>query len=164
MEVETTVSEVEARGAEAMGLEVGVTDPAAVDDAVRQLIDHWGGLNIVVCNAGGEMGTLAETTCTLVSDAHLETHLQRNLNDTIYTLRAAAVPMKARAPAGSSPSPAWPDGDHSQWLAWPAMASRTGHHHVRKVSRPVCGTVAFVSRPGRQNHRSGTSSSRLRYR
>jgi NAD(P)-dependent dehydrogenase (short-subunit alcohol dehydrogenase family) len=163
MEVETTVSEVEARGAEAMGLDVEVTDPAAVDDAVRQLIDRWGGLYIAVCNAGGEMGTLAETTCTLVSDAHLETHLRRNLNGTIYT-RAAAVPMKARAPAGSSPSPAWPDGDYSQWLAFPAMARRTVHHRVHKVSRPVCGTVAFVSRPRRQNHRSGTLSSRLRYR
>jgi 3-oxoacyl-[acyl-carrier protein] reductase len=96
MEGDTTVSEIEARGGEAMGLEVDVTNSAAVDDAVKRIIDRWGRLDIAVCNAGGGIGTLAETTGTLVSDAHLETVLQRNLNGTIYTCRAAAVPMKAQ--------------------------------------------------------------------
>lgn len=96
MEGDTTVSEIEAHGGEAMGLEVDVTNSAAVDDAVRQIIARWGRLDIAVCNAGGGMGTLAETTGTLISDAHLDTVLQRNLNGTIYTCRAAAAPMKAQ--------------------------------------------------------------------
>ena len=39
MEGDTTVSEIEARGGEAMGLEVDVTNSAAVDDAVKRIID-----------------------------------------------------------------------------------------------------------------------------
>lgn len=96
MKEDSTVAEIETRGGEAIGLEVDVTDSAAVNHAIDQIVQRWGRLDVVVCNAGGGTGTLDETTATLVSDAHLEAVVQRNLHGTVNTCRAAAVPMKAQ--------------------------------------------------------------------
>jgi 3-oxoacyl-[acyl-carrier protein] reductase len=96
MKEDSTVAEIEARGGEAIGLEVDVTDSAAVNHAIDQIVQRWGRLDVAVCNAGGGTGTLAETTATLVSDAHLEAVVQRNLHGTVNTCRAAAVPMRAQ--------------------------------------------------------------------
>jgi 3-oxoacyl-[acyl-carrier protein] reductase len=96
MEEDSTVSEIEARGGEAMGLEVDVTDSTAVTRAIELIVQRWGRLDVAVCNAGGGMGTLAETTGTLLNDAHLEAVMQRNFHGTVNTCRAAAVPMKAQ--------------------------------------------------------------------
>jgi 3-oxoacyl-[acyl-carrier protein] reductase len=96
MKEDSTVAEIEARGGEAIGREVDVTDSAAVNHAIDQIVQRWGRLDVVVCNAGGGTGTLDETTATLVSDAHLEAVVQRNLHGTVNTCRAAAVPMKAQ--------------------------------------------------------------------
>jgi 3-oxoacyl-[acyl-carrier protein] reductase len=96
MEEDSTVSEIEARGGQAMGLEVDVTGSAEVTRAIELIIERWGRLDVAVCNAGGGIGTLAETTGTLVDDAYLEAVMRRNFNGTVNTCRAAAVPMKAQ--------------------------------------------------------------------
>jgi len=82
---------------EAIGLEVDVTDSDAVNGACRHDRQAVGvGSTIAVCNAGGGIGTLAETTATLVDDERLMAVLQRNFIGTVNTCRAAAVPMKAQ--------------------------------------------------------------------
>src|SRR5258706_6747666 len=98
MEEDSTVSEIEARGGEAMGLEVDVTDSAAVNRAIEQIVQRLGRLDVAVCHAGGGTGTLAETTGTLVIDAHFATVVQRNLHGTVNTCRTAAAPMKVQRP------------------------------------------------------------------
>ena len=65
MEGDSTVSEIEARGGEAIGLEVDVTNSAAVNRAIEQIVERWEQLDVAVCNAGGGTGTLAETTAAL---------------------------------------------------------------------------------------------------
>jgi 3-oxoacyl-[acyl-carrier protein] reductase len=104
---DSTVAEIEACGGEAIGLEVDATDSVEVNRAVEQIIRHWGRLDVAVCNAGGGMETLTETTSTLVSDAHLDAVVQRNFRGTVNTCRAAAIPMKAQC-AGRPPSRGWP--------------------------------------------------------
>lgn len=47
-----TAAELEATGAEAMGIAMDVTDEQAVDGGVQQVVDHWGGVDILVANAG----------------------------------------------------------------------------------------------------------------
>ncbi len=43
---------IEAAGSEALSLGADVTDPAEVEQAVRQLDERWGQLDVVFANAG----------------------------------------------------------------------------------------------------------------
>jgi len=152
MEGDSTVAEIEARGAEAMGLEVDVTNSSAVNDAIKLIVDRWGRLDVAVCNAGGGVGTLAETTGTLLSDAQLDTVVQRNLNGTIYTCRAAAVPMKAQGAgrlitvssmAGRTPQPT---GGYSHYGAAKAAIIMYTRYLAREVG--PYGITANCVAPG----------------
>src|SRR4051794_6156207 len=50
--VEATVATAQERGAQALGLVVDVADPASIGAAVQQTLDRWGGLDILIANAG----------------------------------------------------------------------------------------------------------------
>ena len=94
MHGESTVEEVQALGRRALGIQADVTDSQAVERAVEEIVAQWGRLDILVCNAGGGAGTLAQTSASVVDDELLEAVMQRNLYGTIYTCRAAVEPMK----------------------------------------------------------------------
>jgi 3-oxoacyl-[acyl-carrier protein] reductase len=78
------------RGAD-LGLERGlgvacdVRDPEAVDAAVAATVDRFGGLDIVVANAGvGAYGPFLD-----LAREHLEEMIDTNLKGTLYAVRAA---------------------------------------------------------------------------
>jgi 3-oxoacyl-[acyl-carrier protein] reductase len=69
----------------AIGLKCDVADPAQVDAAVAATVDRFGGLDILVANAGvGAYGPFLE-----LSPAHLDEMIDVNLKGTIYAVRAA---------------------------------------------------------------------------
>jgi meso-butanediol dehydrogenase/(S,S)-butanediol dehydrogenase/diacetyl reductase len=49
--VETTVAEIQRRGGKALAIEVDVKDNAGLERCVAQIVQHFGGLNILVNNA-----------------------------------------------------------------------------------------------------------------
>jgi 3-oxoacyl-[acyl-carrier protein] reductase len=62
-----------------------VRDPAAIDAFVERVVERFGGLDIVVANAGvGAYGPFLE-----LDPAHLEEMIDLNVKGTIYTVRAA---------------------------------------------------------------------------
>jgi 3-oxoacyl-[acyl-carrier protein] reductase len=93
---DTTAGEVEALGRRALQLEFDVADEDAVRAAVADIVKQWGRLDIAVCNAGGGMGSPAETRASIVPSDMLDTVLRRNLYGAIYTCKAVAEPMKAQ--------------------------------------------------------------------
>ncbi len=152
MEGDSTVSEIEALGGEAIGLEVDVTDAEAMTQAIKEIIRRWGCLDVVVCNTGGGIGTLAETTATLVSDGHLETVMRRNLHGAINTCKAAAAPMKAQragrlitisSVAGRRPEPT---GGYAHYGAAKAAIFMYTKYLARKVG--AYGITANCVAPG----------------
>lgn len=123
MRAGTTAEEVETLGRRALALEADVTDPAAVDAAVGEVLGAWGRLDIAVCNAGGGIGTIEETRASIVSAEFLDVIVQGNLYGTIHTCRAVARPMKEQrwgrivTISSQAGRRAYPDGGYSVYGA-----------------------------------------------
>ena len=85
------VADVEALGRRALAVGLDATDSAAVAALVRRVADEFGGLDIVVNNAGGLVGRrpLAELT-----DEHWRTVIDVNLSSALYVTREAARVMR----------------------------------------------------------------------
>ena len=94
MTSESTSAEIEALGRRSLALQIDATDAAAQTAAVQQILNEWGRLDIAVCNAGGGIGTMAETRASIVDDDVFDGVLKRNLYSTLYTCKAVSEPMK----------------------------------------------------------------------
>lgn len=92
----STVDEVEAEGRRSIGLEADVSDRAALETQIKQVLDAWGKLDIVVCNAGGGLGAPAETRASEVDPDLFDKVLKRNLYGTVNTCTLVAPSMKAQ--------------------------------------------------------------------
>jgi NAD(P)-dependent dehydrogenase (short-subunit alcohol dehydrogenase family) len=69
----------------ALGVQCDVRDPEQVDTAVKATVDRFGGIDIVVANAGvGAYGPFLE-----LDPAEVEAMIDINLKGTIYTARSA---------------------------------------------------------------------------
>ena len=60
MTAPTVVEECKALGVRALGLEIDLTDRAATEKAVADIVDALGRIDIAVCNAGGGIVTFAD--------------------------------------------------------------------------------------------------------
>jgi 3-oxoacyl-[acyl-carrier protein] reductase len=92
------VSELQATGAEAIGIVGDLTDPATAPDLVESAIEHWGRLDVVVQNAGmtsisnpQKVGALEE-----LDFETWQSSLSRNL-DTTFLVAKACLPVMTEA-------------------------------------------------------------------
>lgn len=92
----STMEEIENTGRKTIGIEADVTDSAAITAAVETIVEKLGRVDVLVCNAGGGMGGMAETGGSVIADDVLDAVIRRNLYGTMYSCRAAASHMKAQ--------------------------------------------------------------------
>ena len=95
-ELESVASEIHASGGRCVAVTCDVTDRGLVENAVREAVTAFGGLDVVVNNAGTNvLGTVEQT-----SDEDWERVLAVNLTGTFHVSRAA-LPELRRAGGGS---------------------------------------------------------------
>jgi meso-butanediol dehydrogenase / (S,S)-butanediol dehydrogenase / diacetyl reductase len=94
--LDAVAQEIIAEGHEALAVECDVTRKVSVEAAVRAAAERFGGLNVIVNNAGAlHVGTAEET-----SDEDWNRVIAANLTGTFLVSRAA-VPLLRRAGGGS---------------------------------------------------------------
>jgi len=148
----TVMAECEALGVQAMGLEVDLTDRAATDQAVADIVDRFGHLDIAVCNAGGgiitfadERGDQANDTADLMTtgtasdcaEDMLARVLDINIRTCMYTCMAVAPHMK-RQGAGKIVTVSSTAGVHAQGGYFPyGTAKATIIHYTRSLAQEL---------------------------
>lgn len=89
---EAVASEIRALGAEALALNADVADPAEVADAVTALADAFGGLHVLVSNAGftrdAPLGDMSDDDFSAVIDVHLRGAFHCIRSSQVYMTRA----------------------------------------------------------------------------
>ena len=86
-EANSLVEAIERSGGKAIAVQADVVDSAAVSSLFQQAVDAYGGIDIVVANAGVE---LIDTPITEIDDAAHDSVTRINVYGTFYTLREAA--------------------------------------------------------------------------
>ncbi|MGF9567653.1 SDR family NAD(P)-dependent oxidoreductase [Neorhizobium sp. BT27B] len=96
-DVSSTVNEIQEEGGDTGPLLADIADEAQMSDAVRQLVDHYGRLDVVVANAGinGVWAPIDDLTLAEWNDT-----ISVNLTGTFLTIRAT-VPELKRSGGGS---------------------------------------------------------------
>jgi 3-oxoacyl-[acyl-carrier protein] reductase len=94
MTADSTVEEARTLGSDAIGVEADVGDRAAMDAMARHVMNEWGRIDVVVCNAGGGSGKITENSASELDLDQLDLVLRRNLYGTIHTCMAVVPAMK----------------------------------------------------------------------
>lgn len=91
---DTTADEVRRFGVGSLAIDCDVTEPDSVARMVRTVIDRWGRIDVLVCNAGGGSGGLRESQASTLDPTQLDLVVRRNLYGTVHTCVAVASVMK----------------------------------------------------------------------
>lgn len=97
MTADTTAEEVKALDRRSLAIEADVTNRSAMEEAVAQIVAEWGRLDIVVCNAGGGLGSPWEGRASELDAAEFDAVVQKNLYGTVHTCVASAPILKAQS-------------------------------------------------------------------
>ncbi|EID76330.1 MULTISPECIES: SDR family NAD(P)-dependent oxidoreductase [Rhodococcus] len=84
----SVLDELHDLNADVLAVEADTTDAAALQECTSAIIDRWGALNALVCNAGGGTGPLDGNRASAIDLDDLHIVLRRNLIGTIATVTA----------------------------------------------------------------------------
>ena len=91
-QIEATVAAIEAAGGEGLAVACDLTDSAAADRVVEATVERFGGIDLLVNNAGGG----GHVPTKYGQDEHFEAAIGLNFRAPFYLTRAVAPHMRAR--------------------------------------------------------------------
>jgi 3-oxoacyl-[acyl-carrier protein] reductase len=150
---ESTAAEIIADGGQAMSVEMDVTEETSVISMVARVVQQWGRVDILVCNAGGGRGRPVDTKASSLDAGLLQLVTSMNLYGTVYSVNAVAPIMKRQrsgkivtvsSVAGLNPST---DGGYAHYGAAKAAIA----HYTRYLAQDLgpYGITANCIAPGR---------------
>jgi len=86
--------EVRRLGVRALGIEADASDPAQVRAMVDRTLSVFGRLDILICNAGGQLAPVERSFASSIPMEDYRFILDVNLTATVLCCQAAAAPMK----------------------------------------------------------------------
>ncbi len=92
----TVMDEVKKFGVRSIGIETDVTKKDAVEKMVKEALDEFGHIDILINNAGGLAGEIPQSYASSVPEDQLRATIDRNLMGTIFCSQAVAPSMKAQ--------------------------------------------------------------------
>lgn len=93
---QATTHDIQSKGGNAFAWRCDITDRTAVDQTVGEIADRFGGVDILVCCAGGTFGAAAADLLEDVTDEDFDRITRLNLYSTFYLSRAVVPLMKKR--------------------------------------------------------------------
>ena len=95
--IQERVAELADAGVEAYGVVADLTDPTAAAGLVAAALDRFGGLSVLVNNAGMTSVSVPDVAAgaATLADEDWRLSIERNLGTAFYTTRAALAPMQA---------------------------------------------------------------------
>ena len=85
---------VKALGARAIGIECNAGKKDQAEEMIRQVVNEFGKIDILVNNSGGLAGEIGDSFASTMSVEGLNATMERNLNATIFCSQAVSEPMK----------------------------------------------------------------------
>jgi len=126
--LEDVADEIKRDGGEVLAVEGHLADPDAVDRLITRTAEEFGGIDVLVNNAGGTFNALAEN----ITPKGWHTVIDANLTSAFLMSRAAFPHLKERAPASivniGSIAGAEPGPGHVHY-----SVAKAGVHHMTKV-------------------------------
>ena len=92
---ESVAAEVEGLGRRGLGIEADVTDKAAVEAMMQEVMGKFGRIDILVNNAGGMLHAPPENSAVTAPPDHYQYIMDINLTGTVFCCQAAAPYMQA---------------------------------------------------------------------
>jgi len=94
LEAETVADEIRAFGVECIAVQVDLTDAAATQAAIDQVVARWPTIDIMVNNAGGAITPFDRSTPTGTSDEDARRTIDVNLMSAVNCCRAVAPHLR----------------------------------------------------------------------
>lgn len=94
LEADSVEQELKARAGEGFGIEVDLSSQDCTADAIGQVVQRWGRLDIVVTTAGGAVTPFVRSRASETSEADLGALVDANLRTVVATCRAAVPALR----------------------------------------------------------------------
>lgn len=135
----SVIEQLSSLGVDSLGFEADTADAVAMNVIGQDIGNRWGGLDGLVCNAGGGSGPLDGNYASKIDADELRIVLERNLVGTINTVQAA-LPLFEASGGGSVVTMSsqngldpTPDGRYAHY----GIAKAAVAHYTRYLARDI---------------------------
>ncbi|MEV4421233.1 SDR family NAD(P)-dependent oxidoreductase [Patulibacter sp. NPDC049589] len=145
-----TVDTIEGLGRRALGIEVDLADEAAAHAAIGQVVDAWGGVDVLVNVAGGAVTPYERSRPTATPTSDVQRIFALNFLTMVHCCQAAAPSMRASGAgvivnvSSTAAFTVFPDGSNAAYASVKAAVSHFTRHLAAELGPDGIRVNAFA--------------------